>query len=98
LKAGLGFGSVTSVKGSPPEAEKTGWAKLSALLPPLRPGGFCSVATSEDEALEHSELDRGWIVAKAGAAIIIIAAIIAATVPNKSTRFISATSFPRNPH
>ncbi len=55
LKAGLGL-SVEN--GSPPETEKTGWAKLRAEKSDM-PGGFYSFATSEAEALAHSAFDRG---------------------------------------
>jgi hypothetical protein len=40
----------------------------------------------------------GWMVAKAGPATAIIAAITNATVANKMMRFISATSFLCAPH
>ena len=55
LKAGLGL---SFEKGSPPETEKTGLAKLRSEKSDM-PGGFCSFATSDAEALAHSELDRG---------------------------------------
>jgi hypothetical protein len=97
LKAGLG---AVGEKGSPPEAANTGWAKLPPMklfgglpwLSPLMPGGFWSVATTDAEASAHSEFDKGWMVAEAGPATAIIAAITNATVTIKTMRFIGATS------
>jgi hypothetical protein len=41
----------------------------------------------------HSELAKGWMVAEAGPATVIIIAITNATVTIKTMRFINATSF-----
>ena len=96
LKAGLD-------KSAPPAA-KTGCARvlpvglfgglplLCPVMPGDKPGGNCSLAISDALSFEHSELARGWMVAKAGAASTIMAAIIAATVTNKSRRLIQALS------
>src|SRR5215217_1998264 len=59
------------------------------------PGGSWEPATVSSPKPEHSELDNGWMVAKAGPAIAIINAITNATVTGKTMRLISATSFLR---
>jgi len=64
------------------------------LLCPVRPGGSWLCTTPDALSLAHSIFAKGWMVAKAGAAIAIINAITSAIVVNNMMRFIvSATSF-----